>query len=50
MSTYRITFEIALKDNSIERSDFIYDIVRQAMESGEYLYNYHVEDINDIRE
>lgn len=48
MSTYRVTFEIALKDDSIERNDFIYAIIRQAIETGEHLYNYHLEDINEF--
>lgn len=45
MSTYRVTFEIALKDDSIKHNDFIYEIVKQSLEKGEQLTQYEIKEL-----
>ena len=40
MKTYKITVEIVLKDTSIERNDFIYQIIEQSLENTEQILDY----------
>ena len=40
MKTYKITLEVVLKDDSIERNDFIYQIVEQSLEDREQIIDY----------
>jgi hypothetical protein len=40
MKTYKITVEIVLKDASIERNDFIYQIIEQSLENTEQILDY----------
>jgi len=40
MNTYKITVEIVLKDTSIERNDFIYQIIEQSLEGSEQILDY----------
>jgi hypothetical protein len=40
MNTYKITVEIVLKDASIERNDFIYQIIEQSLEGSEQILDY----------
>jgi hypothetical protein len=45
MKTYKITLEIVLKDNSIERNDFIYQIVEQSLEDSEQIIDYELSEV-----
>jgi hypothetical protein len=45
MKTYRVTLEIVLKDDSIKRNDFIYQIVEQSLESGEDILEYELTEV-----
>jgi hypothetical protein len=45
MKTYKITLEIVLKDNSIERNDFIYQIVEQSLEDREQIIDYELMEV-----
>jgi hypothetical protein len=40
MKTYKITLEIVLQDDSIEKNDFIYQIVEQSLEDSEQIIDY----------
>jgi hypothetical protein len=42
MNTYKITVEIVLKDASIERNDFIYQIIEQSLEDTEQILEYEL--------
>lgn len=42
MNTYKITVEIVLKDASIERNDFIYQIIEQSLEGSEQIIEYEL--------
>jgi len=42
MKTFKITLEIELKDDSIKHSDFIYEIIEQALETDESLLDYEL--------
>lgn len=42
MKTFKITLEIELKDDSIKRSDFIYQIIEQALETKESILDYEL--------
>ena len=42
MKTFKITLEIELKDDSICAADFVYDIVEQALETGESILDYEL--------
>jgi hypothetical protein len=45
MKTYKITVEIVLKDSSIERNDFIYQIIEQALEGSEQILEYDLMEV-----
>jgi hypothetical protein len=45
MKTYKITVEIVLKDASIERNDFIYQIIEQSLEDTEQILDYDLMEV-----
>jgi hypothetical protein len=45
MNTYKITVEIVLKDASIERNDFIYQIIEQSLEDTEQILEYDLMEV-----
>jgi hypothetical protein len=45
MKTYKITVEIVLKDASIERNDFIYQIIEQSLEDSEQIIEYDLMEV-----
>jgi hypothetical protein len=45
MKTYKITVEIVLKDTSIERNDFIYQIIEQSLENTEQILDYDLMEV-----
>jgi hypothetical protein len=45
MKTYRVTLEVVLKDDSIKRNDFIYQIVEQSLEIGEDILEYELTEV-----
>jgi hypothetical protein len=45
MKTYKITVEIVLKDTSIERNDFIYQIIEQSLENTEQILEYDLMEV-----
>jgi hypothetical protein len=45
MKTYKITVEIVLKDTSIERNDFIYQIIEQSLEDTEQIIEYELTEV-----
>jgi hypothetical protein len=45
MNTYKITVEIVLKDTSIERNDFIYQIIEQSLEDTEQIIEYDLMEV-----
>ena len=45
MNTYKITVEIVLKDTSIERNDFIYQIIEQSLEDSEQIIEYDLMEV-----
>jgi hypothetical protein len=45
MKTYKITVEIVLKDASIERNDFIYQIIEQSLEDTEQIIEYDLMEV-----
>ena len=45
MNTYKITVEIVLKDASIERNDFIYQIIEQSLEDTEQIIEYDLMEV-----
>ena len=45
MKTYKITLEIVLKDDSIKRNDFIYQIVEQSLEDKEQIIEYELTEV-----
>jgi hypothetical protein len=45
MKTYKITVEIVLKDTSIERNDFIYQIIEQSLENTEQILEYNLMEV-----
>jgi hypothetical protein len=45
MNTYKITVEIVLKDASIERNDFIYQIIEQSLENTEQILEYDLMEV-----
>jgi hypothetical protein len=45
MKTYKITVEIVLKDASIERNDFIYQIIEQSLENTEQILEYDLMEV-----
>jgi hypothetical protein len=45
MKTYKITVEIVLKDASIERNDFIYQIIEQSLEDTEQIIEYELTEV-----
>jgi hypothetical protein len=45
MNTYKITVEIVLKDASIERNDFIYQIIEQSLENTEQIIEYDLTEV-----
>jgi hypothetical protein len=45
MKTYKITVEIVLKDASIERNDFIYQIIEQSLENTEQILDYDLMEV-----
>jgi hypothetical protein len=45
MKTYKITVEIVLKDTSIERNDFIYQIIEQSLEDTEQILDYDLMEV-----
>jgi hypothetical protein len=45
MNTYKITVEIVLKDASIERNDFIYQIIEQSLEGSEQILEYDLMEV-----
>ena len=45
MKTYKITVEIVLKDTSIERNDFIYQIIEQSLEGREQILEYDLMEV-----
>jgi hypothetical protein len=45
MNTYKITVEIVLKDASIERNDFIYQIIEQSLEDTEQILDYYLMEV-----
>jgi hypothetical protein len=45
MKTYKITVEIVLKDTSIERNDFIYQIIEQSLEDTEQILEYDLMEV-----
>jgi hypothetical protein len=45
MKTYKITVEIVLKDASIERNDFIYQIIEQSLENTEQIIEYDLMEV-----
>ena len=45
MNTYKITVEIVLKDTSIERNDFIYQIIEQSLENTEQIIEYELTEV-----
>jgi hypothetical protein len=45
MKTYKITVEIVLKDTSIERNDFIYQIIEQSLEDAEQIIEYELTEV-----
>jgi hypothetical protein len=45
MKTYKITVEIVLKDTSIERNDFIYQIIEQSLENTEQIIEYDLMEV-----
>ena len=45
MNTYKITVEIVLKDTSIERNDFIYQIIEQSLEKTEQIIEYELTEV-----
>jgi hypothetical protein len=45
MNTYKITVEIVLKDTSIERNDFIYQIIEQSLENTEQILEYDLMEV-----
>jgi hypothetical protein len=45
MKTYKITVEIVLKDASIERNDFIYQIIEQSLEDTEQILEYDLMEV-----
>jgi hypothetical protein len=45
MKTYKITVEIVLKDTSIERNDFIYQIIEQSLEDTEQIIEYDLMEV-----
>jgi hypothetical protein len=47
MKTYKITVEIVLKDTSIERNDFIYQIIEQSLENTEQILDYDLIEVTE---
>jgi hypothetical protein len=45
MKTYKITVEIVLKDDSIKRNDFIYQIIEQSLEDTEQIIEYDLMEV-----
>jgi len=45
MNTYKITVELVLKDDSIERNDFIYQIIEQSLEDTEQILEYDLMEV-----
>lgn len=45
MKTYKIVVEIVLKDDSIKRNDFIYQIIEQSLEDNEQITEYELTEV-----